>query len=270
MTLAVITFSLEGLHIARRLAAALGGADLYAHQDLPVADVSAAGGTSANPAKPFARVVDLTAEIFGRYRGLIYIAPTGLVVRAIAPHLKHKTTDPAVVVVDVLGRWAISLLSGHEGGANELALRVANVLGAEPIITTTTEAAKDLIIGVGCRRGTAAEEIVAAVTAALAAIGQDLCRVRLLASADIKADEPGLLQAAQTLGVGLRFIPSAEIRACTLNFARSKFVQEKVNLPAVAEPCALLAGRRTKLLLPKQTSPRVTVAIAQESFTLSE
>ena len=51
-----------------------------------------------------------------KYDGLVYIAPCGVVVRAIAPFLEHKTKDPAVVVVDVGGRWAVSLLSGHEGG----------------------------------------------------------------------------------------------------------------------------------------------------------
>ena len=86
--------------------------------------------------------MDLTEQIFASYTGLVYIAPTGVVVRAIAPLLRHKTTDPAVVVVDVGGRWAVSLLSGHEGGANELAVTVANILGAEPVVSTTTEAVK--------------------------------------------------------------------------------------------------------------------------------
>ena len=55
----------------------------------------------------------------------------------------------------------MSLLSGHEGGANDLALQIANLVGAEPVITTTTEALKSVIVGVGCRRGTEAERIVA-------------------------------------------------------------------------------------------------------------
>ena len=55
-------------------------------------------------------------------RGLVYVVPVGVAVRAIAPLIRHKTTDPAVVAVNVGGRWAVSLLSGHEGGANQLAI----------------------------------------------------------------------------------------------------------------------------------------------------
>ena len=149
-----------------------------------------AGVTELPQARRFDRLAELTHEIFPVYQGLVYIAPTGAVVRAIAPCLRHKTVDPAVVAVDVGGRWAVSLLSGHEGGANELAMAVANILGAEPVISTTTEAVKDLIVGVGCRRGAAAGAIVAAIREALSLAGCELARVRLLASADIKADEP--------------------------------------------------------------------------------
>ena len=129
---------------------------------------------TADVPKRFERIADLTREVFSQFQGLVYIAPAGVVVRAVAPCLQHKTTDPGVVVVDVGARWAVSLLGGHEGGANALAVAVANALGAEPVITTTTEAAKDLIVGVGCRRGTPAEDIVAAVHNALAAAGCEL------------------------------------------------------------------------------------------------
>ncbi len=182
-----------------------------------------------------------------------------------APCLRHKTTDPGVVVVDVGGRWAVSLVGGHEGGANELAFAVANILGAEPVVTTTTEAAKDLIVGVGCRRGTEADAIVAAVEEALAAAGCDLARVRLLASADLKAEEAGLLAAAQRWACrcGWSLPTNCETRSASLHVPHC--VQEKVDLPAVAEPAALLAGRRTQLLLPKTTIHGVTVAIAREN-----
>ena len=63
----------------------------------------------------------------------------GIVVRSIAPYLKGKDTDPAVVVVDEAGRFAISLLSGHLGGANELARGVAKILGGTAVITTATD-----------------------------------------------------------------------------------------------------------------------------------
>jgi cobalt-precorrin 5A hydrolase len=257
--IALVSLSNEGARVAATLAGHFPNSEIFLH----------AGVEELPAAKRFDRVIELTAEIFSQFEGLVYIAPAGLVVRAIAPCLKHKTTDPAVVLVDVGGRWAVSLLGGHEGGANELALAVANCLGAEPVISTTTEAIKDLIVGVGCRRGTAAATIAAAVREALARAGVDLCRVRFLASADIKADEPGLRQAALELGLPLRLVAADEIAHSTRSFERSEFVQEKVHLPAVAEPAALLAGRRTKLLLPKTILNGVTVAIARESFSPS-
>ncbi len=229
--------------------------DEYLHVDV----------TELPQGRRFERLVDLSREIFGLYQGLIYVAPVGAVVRAIAPLLQHKTIDPAVVVVDVGGRWAVSLLGGHEGGANELAVAVANILGAEPVISTSTEAGKDLIVGVGCRRGVECSAIVGAVRQALAVAGCDLARVRLLASADIKADEAGLVEAARQLGLPLRLIAAEEIRQTIYAFEHSQFVQDKVDLPAVAEPAALLAGRRTRLLVPRQVFPGVTVAIAQEN-----
>ncbi len=164
----------------------------------------------------------------------------------------------------------MSLLSGHEGGANDLAIRVANLTGAEPVVTTTTEALKSVIVGIGCRRGTPEERIVAAVRETLAEAGIALEEVRLLASADVKADEGGLLVAAETLGIPIRFIPASEIRASSREFLHSDFVEEKVNLPAVAEPAALLAGRRTRFICRKKTYNGITIALAREGFSWSE
>ena len=130
--------------------------------------------------------VELTARIFPKYDGLIYILPCGVAVRAIAGQLRDKHTDPAVVAVDIAGRWAVSLLSGHEGGANQLAVDVANVLDAEPIISTTTEAIKTIIAGIGCRKGIEAERIVSAVNSAVSSAGVAIENIRLLASADVK------------------------------------------------------------------------------------
>jgi len=72
-------------------------------------------------------------------------------------------------------------------GANALALELANLPRAEPVISTTSEAAKDVIVGVGCRKGVAAAKLVAAMPRRARAAGVELSAVRLIASADIKA-----------------------------------------------------------------------------------
>ncbi len=213
----------------------------------------------------FKSVIELTREIFNQYDGLLYICPCGVVARALAANIGHKKSDPAVVVSDVGARYAISLLSGHEGGANRLAVETANILQAEPIITTTTEAEKNLIVGIGCRLGAEAGEIRQAIHQAVRQAGYSLKDVRLLASADLKRHEQGLLTAAEEEGIPLRFIAAEGIRDCQRNFANSEFVTRKVNLPAVAEPTALLAGSRTKLILPKTIINQITVAIAREN-----
>ena len=191
-----------------------------------------------------------------------------VVTRSLAPLMASKYRDPAVVCCDALGRWAIPLLSGHEGGANDLALRVANAIAAEAVITTTSEALRDHIVGVGCRRGAAAGDIQAAITTALRRAKVARTRVRLLATAELKHDEAGMLAAAPALELPLRFIAHDEIRACAKAHAVTTTAQRRLDLPAVAEPCALLAGRRTALVLARQVIRGVTVAIAREASVL--
>lgn len=84
-------------------------------------------------------VYEWTREQFTEADGLIFIGAAGIAVRAIAPYLKDKKTDPAVVVVDEKGTWAISLLSGHAGGANRLTKTVAGILAGTAVITTATD-----------------------------------------------------------------------------------------------------------------------------------
>lgn len=213
------------------------------------------------------RLKDLTARIFDkeRFEGIVFIMAAGIVVRMIAPYLKDKYRDPAIVAVDDERRFAISLLSGHEGKANDLAVRVANILGAEPVITTASESKKKIVIGLGCRKGAEKEEIITAIRYALKKIKSSVKEARYIASVDLKKDEIGLKDACSELGIPLRIVSSDLIRNFNGKYQKSEFVKEKVGLGGVSEPCALLTARCPKLILPKIKLGKVTVAAAREA-----
>lgn len=80
-----------------------------------------------------------TCTMFREDRDMVFIGAAGIAVRAAAPYIKDKMKDPALVVVDEGGRFSIPLLSGHVGGANQLAVRIAEAIGAQPVITTATD-----------------------------------------------------------------------------------------------------------------------------------
>lgn len=255
--LALVTLSTRGVRILEELTSTLTDADVFVHRS--------AGSAAGLNEEVFDSVLDLTSRIFTTYDGIVYVLPCGVAVRAIAPHVESKLSDPAVVVADVGARWAVSLLSGHEGGANRLAMRVGNILDAEPVVSTTTEAEKTVIAGVGCRRGVSARDITNAVRKACRVAEVRPEDIRLMASADIKTDETGLRESAEALNCPLRFISSDEIQSTCVSFERSDFVHDKVGLPGVCEPAALLAGRRTTLILPKTIIGPVTIALAREN-----
>lgn len=119
MTLAFAAFTQRGEALARRLAERFGGSVTRINKENPL--------------------LDWTAQQFSQKDGLVFVGAVGIAVRAIAPHLRHKTTDPAVVVLDEGGRFSIPLVSGHLGGANQLAQEIAAYLGAIPVITTATD-----------------------------------------------------------------------------------------------------------------------------------
>lgn len=81
----------------------------------------------------------LIDEIFRKYKVIIFIMATGIVIRHIARHIKDKTVDPAIIVCDEKLTFAISLLSGHIGGANEICRYIGEKTGAFPVITTATD-----------------------------------------------------------------------------------------------------------------------------------
>lgn len=129
MKYAVISVSRMGAELGQAVRAALPGITCYERR----------GAESGGEAVLFDRTLALTAEIFSRCDGLLYIMASGIAVRAVAPHVANKASDPAVLVMDERGIHCISLLSGHLGGANAWAREVAAAVGAEPVITTATD-----------------------------------------------------------------------------------------------------------------------------------
>lgn len=81
----------------------------------------------------------IVSALWAERAGLVFIMASGIVVRTIAPLLKDKKTDPAIVVLDEAGRFAVSLVSGHLGGANEMVREIARFLGGEAVITTASD-----------------------------------------------------------------------------------------------------------------------------------
>ncbi|MBW4054121.1 MAG: cobalt-precorrin 5A hydrolase [Proteobacteria bacterium] len=298
----------------------------------------------------------LIASHWKHYDGFVLIMATGIVVRMIAPLLESKETDPAVVVMDDAGRYAIALLSGHLGGGNELAGSCASVTGARAVITTATDAnelpsfdmlakeqgwgiedisrvktlntlllddeeiavvdptgltsawlqgrgkvtffetsataadstarglllvtnrtlpeqidtantlilrPRNLVLGIGCNRGTPADEIEAFVTTHLKQLDLSQKSICCIASVAAKRDEIGLAEYARRLGVPLRCFESEELNRVAFPSPPSKHALAAVGAAGVAEPAAILAARGGKLLLRKVKSANITLAVAQ-------
>ncbi|MEA5113101.1 MAG: cobalt-precorrin 5A hydrolase [Geobacteraceae bacterium] len=133
MNIAIIAITGNGARLGCQLRDALPDAVLH----LPPKWADACMG----PFTPFPGCLrELVVQLWRKADGLVFIMATGIVVRLIAPLLEGKDRDPAVVVMDDSAKFAVSLLSGHLGGANDLAGRCAAITGAMPVITTATDA----------------------------------------------------------------------------------------------------------------------------------
>lgn len=129
MRAALFAFTERGKALALRVADALDGECLL----LAPARLAGGGFTAYHGSLP-----DYTASVFDR-DALIFIGATGIAIRAIAPCVASKRSDPAVICMDEAGRFVIPVLSGHIGGANALATHLSEALGATPVITTATD-----------------------------------------------------------------------------------------------------------------------------------
>lgn len=128
MTLYIAAFTGEGVELGARVARVFPESRLFAPERYAEPGVEVLG-----------TLAQWTCNAFEKADGLLFVGACGIAVRAIAPFLRGKDRDPAVVVVDQKGRFAVSLLSGHLGGANRLALEVAAVCGGTPVVTTGTD-----------------------------------------------------------------------------------------------------------------------------------
>jgi cobalt-precorrin 5A hydrolase len=204
------------------------------------------------------------AQAYRLHTQWIFIGASGIAVRFLDGMAQDKHSDPAVVVLDEAGRYAVSLLAGHEGGANALAYRVASVVGAVPVVTTASEALKPLVVGIGCRKDVSKERIEAAVRHALGEHAID--QVREVATVDLKANEPGLLAFCAQFSLPLRVFARATLAARPWVSKPSDWVRQNVGLDGVCEPCALVACPRGRLLVPKTSLDGVAVAVVQDQW----
>ena len=324
MTGAVIAFTRRGAELGKGLAEGL-----RATLHVPPRFAAEVG------AEAYHSLEGWTAEMWAAKEALIFVGACGIAVRAIAPHVKDKFSDPAVVSVDEGGAFVVPLLSGHVGGANELAVKVAALTGGQAVISTATDvnglfavdvwarerdmaitdrrlakevsaallegkpvgfasdfshpcpagltqgpaelgvwvtwktgknpfprtlrlAPRGLILGVGCKKGTAREAMEEAVTAALA--GYEPLAVAAVATIDLKEKEPGLLDFCAAHHLPLTVYSAAELAAVAGDFTPSAFVKGVTGVDNVCERAAVRAGGA--LLVPKQAKNGVTVAVA--------
>jgi len=289
-----------------------------------------------------------TGDAFGVCDSIVFVGSVGIAVREIAPFVKSKTVDPAVISVDELGRFTIPLLSGHIGGANEIALRIAAGIGSTPVVTTATDingkiaidafavthdlyiynlmAAKDVasrilagdpvgivsdfpvegdvppelsagpsaptivqisedignrikgalllipryrVLGIGCRRGTPREDIEAVVAKVLEEENIPRQTIRACASIDLKKDEEGLLAFAAEHRLPISFHSAEELNSLGGEFSRSEFVNSVTSVDCVCERSAVIASRNGRVSVRKHAENGVTVAVAEEPFTVN-
>ena len=345
MRIAILSVSEAGGRLARRLEQEL----LQKH----VVDRYAFARYADPDARSFEKTGDLMRDRFHAYDAWICICACGIAVRAVAPYLESKQTDPAVAVLDETARFVLPVLSGHVGGANALAVRLAQITGAQAAVTTATDTGghfspdsfaaannlivtdfsaakeiavsvlsgepigmvseypvvnmpseislhnysacrtgiyigtaperkpfsvtlqllpKNIVLGIGCRKGIPARTIAARAEAVMQAGGIDPRRICAVSSIDGKAAEHGLLEYCETLGVPLLTYSAGVLAAAVYpaesagdGFSASVFVKNTVGVDNVCERAAV-CGSGGKLILRKHAGDGVTVSAAEKPF----
>ncbi|MBE6876739.1 MAG: cobalamin biosynthesis protein CbiG [Ruminococcus sp.] len=289
----------------------------------------------------FQNIVQQTEILFPEFDALIFLCACGIAVRSIAPYLKSKASDPAVLVIDDTGKFVISLLSGHLGGANALTEIIAEKLHAVPVITTATDTGKlfspdsfasanhliitdlsaakeiasavlngekigfysdyayqnkpeilvknqncrtgicitvnpeqkpfsvtlfliprNLVLGIGCKKGTSAGQIAEIVKKSLISAKIPENRICAVSSIDLKKEEAGLLEFCQNRKLPF-YTYSAEILASAEgNFTASEFVRNVTGIDNICERSAVIHSGGN-LIFRKFAENGVTVALAE-------
>ncbi|MFZ2855066.1 MAG: cobalamin biosynthesis central domain-containing protein [Rhodocyclaceae bacterium] len=147
MKIAVVAITRHGIALAGRVVAAQPGARLFAPEKFRAEAEAALSDTSPDALHGYAgKVGEQVPALFAAFDAIVCVVSLGAVVRLIAPYLGNKESDPAVLVIDEAGRFAIPVLSGHLGGANELACHLAAALGATAVLTTASDARQTLAV----------------------------------------------------------------------------------------------------------------------------
>jgi len=223
-------------------------------------------------------LADWTRENFRTGNALVFVGAAGIAVRAIAPYVRSKTSDPAVVVVDEGGNFAVPILGGHLGGANGLARRIAALCGAAPVITTATDVNDVFAVDEWARRQNCAvvnPERIKTVSGALLAGG----RVEVATRWSIAGEPPEgvaltLAPRIVTLGVGCKRGTSPEtLEAAFLALLEREHIHEK----AVCRVCSIDLKRGEPGLLafcearglPFQTFSAAELAAVEGDFPAS-
>ncbi len=131
MRINVIAFSTNGCRTAKRLKEA------FPEEDMRIFAKTQCDTLGVERVEE--KASEWTRRSFEECDAIVYIGAIGIAVRYIAPYIKAKTVDPAIIGMDEHGKWAVALLAGHIGGANALTARIAERMGSEPIITTATD-----------------------------------------------------------------------------------------------------------------------------------
>ena len=329
MSVAVISFSENGRKLSAQIADGITGVTRFGFYKY----------TDEN-AVLFTEISALISEIFGKFDALVFVCSVGIAVRGIAPHIVSKVTDPAVVAVDDCGKFAVSVLSGHFGGANDLARQIAKIIGAVPVITTATDShglfspdmfakknglvicdmsaakavaavivsgekagfrcscphselpdeltenedckvgicvsdnaeekpfettlnllPKNLIVGIGCKKGTSDEAITKHVMSVFSANKLDIRRLAGAATIDIKAGEAGLREFCDQFGLTLKTFTADELMSVSGEFSHSDFVAQTTGADNVCERAAVCAGGAP--IVRKTAGNGVTAAVAE-------